>query len=50
MGGRGRSRHDVTITIEGDDSWSYDETTMLQMKEFDAPFEHTDHNTLRRVG
>jgi len=42
--------YDVTITILGDDSWSYDETTMLKMKEFDEPFAHTDHNTLRRVG
>jgi len=42
--------YDVTITILGDDSWSYDETTMLKMVEFDEPLAHTDHNTLRRVG
>ena len=41
--------YQVTITI-GEDTWSYDETTMLQMSEFDEPFAHTDHNTLRRVG
>jgi hypothetical protein len=41
--------YQVTITI-GEDTWSYDETTMLQMTEFDEPFAHTDHNTLRRVG
>jgi hypothetical protein len=40
----------VTITINDDGSWSYDETTMLKMKEFDEPFAHTDHNTLRKVG
>jgi hypothetical protein len=39
----------VTITINDDGSWSYDETTMLKMIEFDEPFEHTDHNTLRPV-
>ena len=39
----------VTITINDDGSWSYDETTMLKMKEFDEPFAHTDHNTLRKV-
>ncbi|MHB1209532.1 MAG: heme-binding beta-barrel domain-containing protein [Acidimicrobiales bacterium] len=39
----------ITITI-GDDTWSYDEVTMLRMNEFDEPFAHTDHNTLRRVG
>ena len=41
--------YEVTITI-GDDTWSYDEVTMLRMNEFDEPFAHTDHNTLRRVG
>jgi hypothetical protein len=40
--------YDVTITV-GDDTWGYDETTMLQMSEFDEPFAHTDRNTLRRV-
>ncbi len=40
--------YDVTITI-GQDTWSYDETTMLQMKEFDEPLAHTDHNTLHRA-
>jgi hypothetical protein len=40
--------YDVTITV-GDGTFSYDETTMLQMKEFDEPFDHTDHNTLHRV-
>jgi hypothetical protein len=41
--------YEVTITV-GDDTWSYDEVTMLQMREFDKPFAHTDRNTLRRVG
>jgi hypothetical protein len=41
--------YEVTITV-GADTWSYDETTMLRMNEFPAPFAHTDHNTLRRVG
>ena len=39
----------VTIDINDDGSWSYHETTMLKMKEFDEPFAHTDHNTLRKV-
>jgi len=42
--------YDVTITINDDGSWSYDETTMLKMDEFPDPFPHTDHNTLRKVG
>ncbi len=41
--------YEVTVTTD-DDTWSYDETTMLSMNEFDEPFAHTDHNTLRRVG
>ena len=40
----------VTITINGDDTWAYDETTMLKMDEIKEPFAHTDHNTLRKVG
>ena len=40
--------YEVTISVT-DATWSYQETTMLAMKEFDQPFAHTDHNTLRRV-
>ncbi len=40
--------YEVIITV-GHDTWSYDETTMLRMNEFDEPFAHTDHNTLHRV-
>jgi hypothetical protein len=39
----------VTITINGDGTWSYDERTMLTMSEFPEPFAHTDHNTLHKV-
>ena len=42
--------YSVDITIHDDDTWSYQETTMLKMKEFDEPFAHTDSNTLHRVG
>jgi hypothetical protein len=41
--------YDVTITINDDGSWSYDETTMLKMDEFPEPFAHTDRNTLRKA-
>lgn len=43
-------RYEVTVTIDGPDSWSYAEDTTLQMREFPDPFAHTDHNTLHRVG
>jgi len=39
----------VTITINDDDTWSYDEKTVLRMNEFSDLFEHTDHNTVGRV-
>lgn len=42
--------YDVTITVNDDGSWSYDEITMLKMDEFPEPFPHTDHNILRKVG
>lgn len=41
--------YEVTITLNGDDTWSYDETTMLAMAEFPEPMAHTDHNTMHRV-
>jgi len=41
--------YEVTVTV-AEDTWSYDEVTILRMNEFDKPFQHTDHNTLRRVG
>jgi len=40
----------VTVTVNDDGTWSYDETTMLKMNEFDEPFAHTDHNTLHKTG
>jgi hypothetical protein len=42
--------YDVTITINDDGSWSYEEITMLKMDEFPEPFAHSDRNTLRKVG
>jgi hypothetical protein len=42
--------YEVAITLNADETWSYAETTMLQMAEMPEPFAHTDGNTLRRVG
>jgi hypothetical protein len=42
--------YDVTITINDDGTWSYDETTMLEMVEIPGLFAHKDHNTLHKVG
>ncbi len=41
--------YEVTITINDDGSWSYSESTKLKMNEFPDLFDHSDHNTLRRV-
>lgn len=41
--------YEVTITINGDDTWSYAERSMLAMKELPEPLAHTDHNTLHRT-
>lgn len=41
--------YEVSITT-GTETWSYEETTLLRMKEFPEPFAHTDRNTLHRVG
>lgn len=38
----------VTCTIEGD-TWTYDETTVLEMKATGGRMDHTDRNTLQRV-
>jgi len=40
--------YEVTITL-GQDSWSYEESTMLKMDELGEPLAHTDHNTLHRA-
>jgi len=43
-------RFSITITVHDEDSWSYEQTTTLQIKGVDEPFAHTDRNTLRRLG
>jgi hypothetical protein len=40
----------ATITVNDDDTWSYDEVTTLRMQELADPLAHTDHNTLHRAG
>jgi hypothetical protein len=40
----------VTVAVHDDGTWSYDETSMLKLREMPEPFPHTDHNRLHRVG
>ncbi len=43
--------YDVSITVNDDGTWSYDESTMLRMAVMGGEMlAHTDTNTLRRVG
>jgi len=40
----------ITVTINADGTWSYDEDTVLMIKGQSEPFHHTDRNTLTRIG
>lgn len=41
---------EIEVTVHGEDSWSYHETTMLRIKGVAEPFRHTDTCRLKRVG
>jgi hypothetical protein len=40
----------ITVTINADDTWSYDEDTVLIIPGRSEPFHHTDRNLLTRIG
>lgn len=40
----------ATITAHDDGTWSYHSSTRLKMRQLAEAFDHTDRNTLRRVG
>jgi len=40
----------ITVSINGDGTWSYDEDTVLIVRGQAEPFHHTDRNTLRKIG
>jgi len=40
----------VTVTIHADGTWSYEQTTVLVIPGQAEPFQHTDRNTLRKIG
>ena len=42
-------RYDLSVRIEGDGSFSYEEDTVLQLSLLDKLFHHTDRNRLHRV-
>jgi hypothetical protein len=39
----------MRIAINGDDTWSYEEEGVLEIRDRDGPFSHIDRNTLARV-
>ena len=41
---------EITVTINGDGTWSYDQTTTLSVRGQAEQFLHTDRNTLIKVG
>ena len=40
----------MSVTVASPDEWSYEEDAVLEVRGRDAPFHHTDRNTLTRVG
>jgi hypothetical protein len=40
----------MTVTVNPDDTWSYDEEGVLAIPDRDEPFSHIDSNTLTRIG
>ena len=44
------SKHTCTTKVNDDGSWSYDECTTYQVKSKGITVDHTDRNTLRKVG
>jgi hypothetical protein len=39
----------LNVSIGGDDTWSYEEQTIIEIPGLDQPFAHVDRNTLSRV-
>jgi hypothetical protein len=44
------TKYEVTVTINDDGTWSYEETTALRMAVMGDVFAHTDRNTMHRIG
>jgi len=48
LGAAKTTAYEVRVTI-ADDTWTYAETTVLEMNELEEPLAHTDSNTFTRV-
>lgn len=40
----------ITVTINDDGTWGYEEDTVLQIRGLGEPFHHTDRNLLSKIG
>ena len=40
----------ISVTVNQDGTWSYEQDTVLLVRGRTEPFHHTDRNTLRRIG
>ena len=40
----------IRVTINPDGTWSYEQDTILLVRDRPEPFHHTDRNTLRKIG
>ena len=40
----------IKVTINSDGTWSYDEDTVLMIRDKTEPFHHSDRNTLTKIG
>ena len=43
-------RYTITVSVNPDGTWSYEQDTILVIPGQAEPFHHTDRNTLRRIG
>lgn len=42
--------YEITVSINNDGTWSYDQTTLMTIPNYDKPFEHRDRNRLTKIG
>lgn len=42
--------YEITVNINDDGTWSYDQTTLMTIPNYDKPFEHRDRNRLTKIG
>jgi hypothetical protein len=40
----------ITVSINDDGTWSYEQDTVLIIPGLAEPFHHTDHNTMKKIG